>query len=161
MSSRLASVAAAMVIIATACSGDAGPLPAHEGDIPAIDGAGMEEVLASSDQPVVLNVWASWCIPCRSEAPLLRAAHEAVGSEVRFIGVDVADGQVQARAFLNEFGIEFENYFDPNRSVPASLGRSGVPLTFFFRPGGELSYAHAGVIDERSLALHIDELLAG
>jgi hypothetical protein len=75
--------------------------------------------------------------------------------------VNVADAQDAAVEFLAEFGLTFENYFDPDRSIPASLSRSGVPLTFFFRAGGELSYAHPGVIDERTLALHIDELLAG
>jgi hypothetical protein len=64
-----------------------------------------------------------------------------------------------AREFIAEFGLTFENLFDAPRAVPASLGGSGVPLTFFFEPGGELVHYQPGVIDERMLALQIDELL--
>lgn len=121
-----------------------------------------EEILAlleESAEPVVLNVWASWCIPCRSEAPLLERAYAQFGTEVRFIGINVADTQAGAQDFIAEFGLTFENLFDAPRTVPAALGGSGVPLTFFFAPGGELVHYQPGVIDERMLALQIDELL--
>lgn len=158
---RVIGLLLATALVATACGNQSADRTTATGELPPTSPAQMEELLAASDRPVVLNVWASWCIPCRSEAPLLRAAHESLGDRVRFIGVDVADDQGAAQEFIAEFGITFENYFDPDRSIPASLSRTGVPLTFFFRPGGELSYAHPGVIDERTLALHIDELLAG
>jgi cytochrome c biogenesis protein CcmG/thiol:disulfide interchange protein DsbE len=120
----------------------------------------MTALLAASDRPVVLNVWASWCIPCRSEAPLLRQAQAEFGNRVRFIGVDLRDQQDAARAFIAEFGLAaFEHYFDASGGVPADLGAVGVPHTFFFAPGGDLVFHHAGVIDEGALALQIDELL--
>lgn len=122
--------------------------------------AEMRSLLAASSRPVVLNIWASWCIPCRSEAPLLRRAQAQFGEVVRFVGVDVEDGQDDARAFIAEFGLEgFEHYFDPGGDVPADLGGFGVPLTFFVAPGGEVVGVHRGVIDERALAFGIDELL--
>jgi len=119
----------------------------------------FEAYLAGLDQPAVVNVWASWCIPCRSEAPLLKAAHEAYGDQVRFVGIDVQDNQPDARSFIAEFGIGFENYFDRNRAIAVRYGGIGTPITFFFRPGGELAATHNGVIDDRSLAVGIDELL--
>lgn len=119
----------------------------------------IEALLAGSPDPVVLNVWASWCAPCRSEAPLLRAAHEEYGGVVRFVGIDVRDDQEGARRFIAEFGLDgFEHYFDSDGSVPAGFGGYGVPQTLFFAPGGELLLHHRGVIDERTLALQIDEL---
>ncbi|NNF63726.1 MAG: hypothetical protein HKN07_05640, partial [Acidimicrobiia bacterium] len=70
-----------------------------------------------------------------------------------------------ARGFIAEFGTttaggEIEHFFDPSGDIPIALGGTrGVPLTFFFEPGGDLSYFQPGVIDERTLALQIDELL--
>jgi hypothetical protein len=92
----------------------------------------------------------------------LRAAHAEHGEAVRFIGVDVEDAQDAARSFIAEFGLDgFVHYFDQSGAVPADLGGFGVPLTFFFAPGGELTSLHRGVIDEASLALGIDELRRG
>ena len=133
--------------------GDVAPLPETSPEA-------LQELLAASEQPVVINVWASWCIPCRSEAPLLRAAYESFGAEVTFVGLDVRDDQDSARAFLNEFDLDgFDHFFDPSGAVQGSLGRGGVPLTMFYAPGGELVERHFGVIDERALALNIDEIL--
>lgn len=90
----------------------------------------------------------------------MRNAHSEFGEEVRFVGIDHRDQMGGAREFLAEFDLaRFEHYFDPQGSVAGSLGGRGVPLTFFFRPGGELSYLHNGVLDERTLALHLDELV--
>jgi len=136
-----------------AATSDVGPLEP-------IDAVAIEQLLATSDQPVLLNVWASWCGPCRSEAPLLREANAEFGDSVWFIGIDVRDRQEGAQGFITEFGLDgFTHLFDASGSVPASLGGFGVPLTFFFAAGGELSHLHSGVIDERTLALQIDELL--
>ncbi len=119
----------------------------------------LAEQLRQSTEPVVVNVWASWCVPCRSEAPLLeRAARQ---SSVRFIGLNVQDDQTGARTFIAEFfpSAPIEHYIDLSGNVPVTLGGTrGVPLTFFFAPGGELVKLHTGVIDERTLALQLDEI---
>lgn len=134
-------------------------------EVPQLPPTSFEEIqaiLESSEIPVVLNVWASWCVPCRSEAPLLdRAA--ATSAEVRFIGINVRDDQDGARSFIAEFfpDAAIEHRFDSGGNIPVNLGGSrGVPLTFFYAPGGELVTLHTGVIDERTLALQIDEILA-
>ena len=120
--------------------------------------------LTESTEPVVVNVWASWCTPCRSEAPLIGKAAEQFEEDVLFVGLDVRDTPNDAVAFIAEFfpDAPIEHYADPSGAIPTNLGGSrGVPLTFFFRPGGELSYLHYGVIDERTLVLQIDELVNG
>jgi cytochrome c biogenesis protein CcmG/thiol:disulfide interchange protein DsbE len=148
-------------LVATAC----GQASVDVSDIPpleATDPVAVRQILAGSDRPVVVNVWASWCGPCRSEAPLLRSAAAEHGDDVTFLGIDVRDSQDGARAFIAEFGLGgFTHLFDATGAIPNDLGGFGVPLTFFFHPGGELSLLHSGVIDERTLALQIDELLAG
>ena len=127
-------------------------------DLPPITGDKLAATLAGSDKPAVVNVWASWCGPCRSEAPLLTAAHAAYGDEIDFIGVDVQDNQADAKNFIAEFGLDFTHYFDRNRSVPDFYGGFGTPITFFFDSAGTLVDTHLGVIDERALALGIDEI---
>ena len=130
-------------------------------DIPVTDAERFVAHLEQLDRPAVVNVWASWCLPCRSEAPLLDEAHAVHGDQIEFIGIDVADDQTDAKAFLAEFGLDgFDHFFDRDRSVPNHYAGFGTPITFFFAPGGELVRTHNGVIDERTLALEIDELLA-
>ena len=121
-------------------------------------------MLAESEEPVVLNVWASWCVPCRSEAPLLSRASERYAGEVRMVGLNVRDTPSDAASFIGEFFPEavIEHLADSGGTIPIELGGSrGVPLTFFYDPSGELRFLHYGVIDERTLALQIDELVNG
>lgn len=121
-------------------------------------------LLAASDEPIVLNVWGSWCVPCRSEAPLLSRASQRYATDVRMVGLNVRDTPSGAAAFIGEFfpNAEIEHLADAGGTIPFELGGSrGVPLTFFFDPGGELRFLHYGVIDERTLALQIDELVNG
>jgi cytochrome c biogenesis protein CcmG/thiol:disulfide interchange protein DsbE len=155
---RLRLVVVSLVVVIAGCGGGGADISAVP-ELELVTPEAIEAMLAGSADPVLLNVWASWCIPCRSEAPLLLAAHERFGDEVTFIGVDVRDNQDDARAFIAEFGLDaFPHLFDNTGAVPAALGGRGVPLTFFFEAGGELSYLHRGVIDERTLAVHLDEL---
>lgn len=154
---RVHLLAVALLVLA-ACTSPASPSDAA--DLPLTSPDHMRELLAASEQPVVLNVWASWCVPCRSEAPLLAAAHAEFGDDVLFIGVDVGDTHANANAFLDEFGITFENYFDQDATIRTDLGGIGVPVTYFISAGGTDISRHNGVIDERTLVLGIDELLS-
>jgi cytochrome c biogenesis protein CcmG/thiol:disulfide interchange protein DsbE len=145
-----------LLLLVIACSSPA----ASEGpDLPVIPLAEFQAVLAQSDQPAVVNVWASWCLPCRAEAPLLAAAHAEFGDRVMFLGIDYNDNQPGAKEFLAQFELPFPHYFDRDGVVLAEYGGIGVPRTYFFAPGGELVTTHNGVIDEATLALQIDELL--
>ncbi|MDJ0664090.1 MAG: thioredoxin domain-containing protein [Acidimicrobiia bacterium] len=155
---RLLLLAIALMSALAACGGsdvDISDVP----ELAAISGDELIAQLTESNEPVVVNVWASWCVPCRSEAPLLeRAARQ---SSVRFIGLNVRDDQQGARSFIAEFfpNAPIEHYMDTSGDIPVELGGTrGVPLTFFFAPGGELIKLHTGVIDERTLALQIDEI---
>lgn len=149
----------AMALVLAACSANTADIESVP-ELPETDAESFAAHLASLDQPAVVNVWASWCLPCRSEAPLLDEANATYGDRIAFIGVDVADNQDDAREFLAEFGLDFDHFFDPDREIPSAYNGFGTPITFFFDSDANLVFTHNGVIDERTLALNIDELLA-
>lgn len=155
---------AVAVIAALILSSCTSPVPID--DVPPLETVTTDDVLAildSSDRPVVLNVWASWCIPCRSEAPLLGEAATRFWGEVTFLGLNVRDSQSGSRSFIAEFFPEapISHIADPGGAIPVDLGATrGVPITIFYRADGSVHAIHHGVIDERTLALQIDELLA-
>ncbi len=96
----LARLVAAIIAIALVTSACAQSGTGAAGDLPEADPAAMAALLGASQRPVVLNIWGSWCVPCRSEAPLLRDAHRALGTDVRFIGIAVRDNQGAAQDFI-------------------------------------------------------------
>ena len=159
---RIALTLLAVVLVAAACTSRE-PVEGIEPPSP-VTSEDLQVLLTDSSEPVVVNVWASWCTPCRSEAPLIGRAATEYANDVLFIGLDVRDTPEGAAAFIGEFFPEapISHRSDATGQIPTDLGGSrGVPLTFFYRPGGELSYLHFGVIDERTLALQIDELVNG
>lgn len=153
---RLTALVIAVAVTLAAC-GAGTSTTAGPGDLPHIDGAGIRRVLAELEGPAVVNVWASWCLPCRSEAPLLATAAET-RPDITFIGVDVEDDQASAQKFIAEFGLDFDHYFDPDRAVPAELGGFGTPITYFVKADGAVVRTHSGILDEQTLALMLDEI---
>ncbi len=96
---------------------------------------GTSKTLSSEElkgQPVVLNFWASWCIPCREEAPALQSAWERYEKRgVRIVGVNLQDSEQDAKDFVAEFGLTYPIVRDPNLSLWTKLGVAGLPETFF------------------------------
>jgi thiol-disulfide isomerase/thioredoxin len=161
MRTRIVAGAVAGALLMAACSANVDVTDVPE--LPTATTTDIEAQLTVATEPVVLNVWASWCIPCRSEGPLLSRAADEYGDRVQFVGINVRDTQDGARRFIAEFfpNAPIDHWFDAAGNVPVDLGGSrAVPLTYFYAPGGELVELHTGVLDERTLALQIDELLA-
>ena len=99
---------------------------------------------------VLMNVWATWCGPCRKEIPELRALHTAYkdrGLELVGISVD-ADGSDDAvRSFTQEFKMDYAIWRDPYESVQTRFRMSGVPATFLIARGGLLRWKATGVLE--------------
>lgn len=102
--------------------------------------------------PVVLNYWASWCVPCRQEAPVLeRGWRGARGQGVLFLGLNMQDITDDARAFIREFRNTYPNVRDQSNGVAREWGVSGLPETFFVRADGRIVGHVIGVISAKRL----------
>jgi len=103
--------------------------------------------------PVVLNIWASWCDPCRQEAPLLERAWRTEGRPdgTLFLGLDQQDVTGDAHAFIRSYGVDYPNVRDPGNDVPRSYGATGIPETYFISARGQVVDHVIGVISQGDL----------
>ncbi|HEX4307636.1 MAG TPA: TlpA disulfide reductase family protein [Solirubrobacterales bacterium] len=114
----------------------------------------FEKRVAALGYPVVANVWASWCGPCRYEFPMFQEASAKWGKKVAFIGVDSEDSEGEAENWLAGHPVPYPSYYDPNFEVASSYKASGPPDTAFYNREGELvevkrgQYAHASELEE-------------
>jgi len=91
--------------------------------------------------PVVVNLWASWCGPCRFEFRAFQRVAADYGKRVAFLGVNSEDSDDAAKTFLGEAPVPYPSYTDPDKGIFHAVGASvGLPVTAFYNRGGELSY---------------------
>lgn len=113
------------------------------------------------DRIVVLNFWASWCVPCRQEhAVLQRAAREWDDDSVRVVGVVYQDRPEAARRFMAQLGGDWPSVTDPGSRIAIDYGVYGVPETFFLAPDGTVAKKHIGPLTWEVVASTVDSLLA-
>jgi cytochrome c biogenesis protein CcmG, thiol:disulfide interchange protein DsbE len=96
--------------------------------------------------PTVVNLWAQWCGPCRSEVRLFQRLHEHAGKRVRVIGIDFEDQAGEAIAFAAAQGITYPQLADPDTVLKASVGVPGLPITLFVAPDGTIAGRQIGPI---------------
>lgn len=110
---------------------------------------------------VLLNFWASWCLPCREEhGVLLRTAETYPESKVAVVGVVYQDSKQNAERFLREMGGDWTHVLDPTTRVGIDYGVYGVPETFFLSPEGEISFKQVGPVTWDVVRTKVDSLLA-
>jgi len=133
------------IVKGTSLSGTA-PLPAIAGTEL---GDGRRLSLASfRGRPLIINLWASWCIPCRREAPAIRR-FTAENPRIAFVGIDVNNDRGDARAFARRAGWTHPSIYDPNGQIAERLDVGGLPSTIYVdaagrirgRTPGEINYA--------------------
>lgn len=102
--------------------------------------------------PYVLNFWASWCVPCREEAPILQAGWEEGRREgILFVGLDMQDVRQDARDFMAEFEIDYLNIRDPSDTIADRYGLTGIPETYFISARGDVVGHVIGVVTAKQL----------
>lgn len=168
-----AAVLAALVVVGLGQAGDDAPAPADEpaafelaearaalrgapeplaglhaqsaelldGGLPAV----RKRLRELRGHPVVVNKWASWCGPCRTEFPVFQRVATALGTQVGFLGIDGQDSREDAAAFLQEFPLPFPSYVDPDETVARELEIAVTyPVTLFIDERGETAFIHQG-----------------
>ena len=141
-------------------AGAALPLP-PAGALTPMTEADFEGVLVGlRGKPVIVNIWASWCGPCRAEMPLLERAWEAHRDEVVILGVASKDAEGPSRAFMNEFGITYPNVFDTSGAIRSRLGLRGFPTTYVFGADGKLRTTVVGGVTDQRLGAILEDLRA-
>jgi cytochrome c biogenesis protein CcmG, thiol:disulfide interchange protein DsbE len=112
---------------------------------------------ARAGNPTLVNIFASWCGPCRAEMPMLLAAREA-NPEITFLGIDHLDRREDGEAFVEELGVDFATIHDLAGDVAFAVGGRGMPTTVVFDREGQLAGRVVGELTETSLAQLLDEV---
>ncbi|MCR5485559.1 MAG: TlpA family protein disulfide reductase [Clostridiales bacterium] len=115
------------------------------------------------DKPMIVNFWASWCGPCKSEMPYFEEAYKKYGDDITFVMVDLNgyqnDTKENAEKLIDEMGYTFPVYFDSGGNAMDIYGVRSMPTTYFFNARGEILTYHVGAIAEDSLNDAIQQML--
>lgn len=116
----------------------------------------------AGDRPVVLNFWASWCPPCRAEAPELRALYGKFRSSVSFVGIDITsqDSVESAKWFVKNFRVPFSVAIDPTGKVTAAYRVTAIPTTVVLSKSGVILDRFSGPINSTLLTRELQQLAA-
>jgi len=112
-------------------------LPAHSVSLPNLRGPGRIELARLAGKPIVMNFWASSCHPCTKETPALASEARAMGSKVRFFGIDTADRREAGLAFIRRYPVPYTVAFDPKALAAGRYNIVGLPVTFFLSPSAK------------------------
>ncbi|HEY0126989.1 MAG TPA: TlpA disulfide reductase family protein [Blastococcus sp.] len=107
-------------------------------------GGGELDLARAPGVPTLVNLWGSWCAPCRAELPLLQEFADAAGDRVRVVGVISRDGIPQAGSFADDAGVTFPGAFDGDGELMTELGLNALPFTYFLDAGGALVHTEVG-----------------
>lgn len=130
-------------------------------NLPSLDG-GTVSLSQFRGRPVFVYFWASWCVPCREEAPGIEATwRDYRGRGVAFLGVNMQDSDDAARAFVREFNTTFPTLRDRDGSVYIDYGVYGVPEAFFVDARGTIAQRWIGPLTAEDLRTALDRLVTG
>jgi cytochrome c biogenesis protein CcmG, thiol:disulfide interchange protein DsbE len=136
--------------------------PVPDRALPVLDGSGRASIADYRGRWVLVNLWASWCTPCRQEAPVLdRFARQYRKRDVSVLGINVQDNSDDALAFLHEYGVRYSQLRSIGDERSAAFGSTGVPENFLVNPRGRLALIWRGPIDESFLEERVVPIVEG
>ena len=141
----------------------ASPLPGREAPefaLPVLDAPDTMRLSDMRGSVVLVNFWASWCVACREEHPVLLEGARQYGDKVRFIGIAYNDAPEDSRRWLEQFGQSFPSLIDEGARTAIDYGVSGVPETFIMDKNGVVAFKKFGPMTHGELTQKLDSLLA-
>lgn len=136
--------------------------PAAAFSLPDVADPSSTVTLASlRGKPVVLNFWASWCDPCRAEAPEFARTAKQYGTSVRFLGMAILDGRDAALAYMAKYHVPYPSVRDARGEVSKNYGVTGVPETVFIDARGVIAGHYIGAFKNGQLGPVVADLMAG
>lgn len=124
--------------------------------LPCLTDGSSVELASLAGRPTLVNLWASWCQPCRDEMPLLERNHRKHGDQVAFVGVDTQDITGAAAEFLEEVGVTYPQVVDTEGELLRNLRLPGLPVTVLLDSEARVVGKHIGELSQKDL----DQLLA-
>jgi len=130
--------------------------------LPRLEGGGSESLADYRGRWVLVNFWASWCEPCREEAPALeRFQRRHGGADFTVLGIDSRDLSGDGRAFVRQYGLTYPQLRDGDGSAAGDFGTTGVPETYLVDPAGQVRLRVLGPVSEEALSEEVAPLLPG
>ena len=136
--------------------GETAPAPT----LPKLEEPGSGSLKEYRGKWVLVNFWASWCVPCRDEAPALeKFQKEHGGKTFTVLGIDTQDLSDDGTKFARQFELSYPQLHDGNGNTGHEFGTTGVPENYLIEPNGKLAWGVAGPVDARILEEHVTPLI--
>lgn len=110
-------------------------------------------------KPLVINFWASWCPPCRSEQPEFVNIYKQYGGKVEFLGMNFRDSEAPAKKFMRDFKVPYESIYDPSGRIGFKYGVKALPATFFIDSKGQIIKRNIGAVTKADLIKGVEALI--
>ena len=123
--------------------------------LPPVDGGAPVSLADMRGRPVVLNFWATWCVPCYEEHAVLTQAARALDGRVRFVGIVLEDDEASVSRYLARHGSSYPSLLDASGRTGIAYGVFGVPETFVLDSTGKVVAKHMGPLDVEQLRAHL------
>jgi cytochrome c biogenesis protein CcmG, thiol:disulfide interchange protein DsbE len=159
----IAAVAFVALLAFGLASGDGAEIavgePAPDAPVELLDGSGTAELADYRGEWVLLNFWASWCDPCRTESPAIEKWANRHEGEVTVVGMNTEDLTEDATDFVDEFGLTWDMLRDGDGARKDAFGIYALPESFLIDPEGNLALIRRGTVDEQFLEDEVTPLI--
>lgn len=135
--------------------------PAPDASVDLLEGDGEASLSDYRGRWTLLNFWASWCTPCRDEAPVLESYAREYRDDLEVVGIAVKDNTDAAKAFAAEFDLTYDLLRDGAGELMDAYGIAALPETFLVDPQGDLALIQRGPVDEAFLEERVTPLITG